>query len=42
MESRRSLRQNNDLRDKEMSFICPWAPYKYLAGNWKYDLVMLN
>ena len=39
MEPRRSLHQDKKLRDDEMSDVREWAPYKYLAENWKYDLV---
>ena len=39
MEPRRSLHQDKKLRDEEMSDVRNWSPYKYLAENWKYDLV---
>ena len=39
MEPRRSLHQDKKLRDDEMSDVRQWSPYKYLAENWKYDLV---
>ncbi|CAF3779232.1 unnamed protein product [Adineta steineri] len=39
MEPRRSLHLDKKLRDEEMSDIRHWPPYKYLAENWKYDLV---
>ncbi|UJR08675.1 hypothetical protein I4U23_012933 [Adineta vaga] len=39
MEPRRSLHLDKKLRDEEMSEIRTWSPYKYLAENWKYDLV---
>ena len=39
MEPRRSLHLDKKLRDEEMSDVRHWPPYKYLAENWKYDLV---
>jgi hypothetical protein len=39
MEPRRSLHQDKKLRDEEMSDVRNWPSYKYLAENWKYDLV---
>ena len=39
MEPRRSLHLDKKLRDEEMSDVRNWSPYKYLAENWKYDLV---
>lgn len=39
MEPKRSLHQDKKLRDEEMSDQRAWSPYKYLAENWKYDLV---
>ncbi|CAF1055766.1 unnamed protein product [Adineta ricciae] len=39
MEPRRSLHLDKKLRDDEMSDVRDWPPYKYLAENWKYDLV---
>jgi hypothetical protein len=39
MEPRRSLHLDKKLRDEEMSDVRNWPSYKYLAENWKYDLV---
>jgi hypothetical protein len=39
MEPRRSLHVDKKLRDEEMSDVRNWSSYKYLAENWKYDLV---
>lgn len=39
MEPKRSLHMDKKMRDEEMSDLRTWPPYKYLAENWKYDLV---
>ncbi len=39
MEPRRSLHLDKKLRDEEMTDVRNWPSYKYLAENWKYDLV---
>ena len=39
MKPRRSLHLDKKLRDEEMNDVRHWPPYKYLAENWKYDLV---